>query len=130
MSKFLSAKHVPIVLLISLLWFAGSTWWYVCETQGLCDEQEATTSQVTTPEPAVEEDVIEEPELPSFDTTRTLTAFFESDASTFTDREWAVELQEFADYLIANPEDTATVAGFTSFVGCLLYTSPSPRDRG
>ncbi len=118
MSKIFSVKHVSLVLILTALWFAGSTWWYVCETQELCGDDTAAVETVSNADQNVEEveEVVEQPATPSFDTTRTLTAFYESDVATFTDRSWEAELQEFADYLIATPEATATIAGFTSFV--------------
>lgn len=45
MEKFLKAPYVPLVLLATLVWFGGSTYWYVCETQGLCGDDDKVSVQ-------------------------------------------------------------------------------------
>ncbi len=144
--SIVTMPYVPLTLALTALWFGGSTWWYVCQTQELCESttnNSVVTSADDTDEvkPAVDEDTAtpeepeavesvapvaetedvveveqETPEPAPFDTTRTVTGFFGPNSASFTQTGWEDELRDFAQYLIDTPGQTVEIAGYAAQV--------------
>jgi OmpA-OmpF porin, OOP family len=104
--------YVKPVLVASLLWGAGSTWWYVCNTEGLC---EAKTSPAVVA-PVVVTPVVEKPaEVALAPVVTPVPAaakiFFLPDS---TEQAAVADLSAIVAYLNAEPTSRATITGFVA----------------
>lgn len=111
MSK--TSSSLMIVAILALGWFAGSTYWYVCETQELCEDTTPVTSNAAT-EPKIELTIAEEP-APTFDKTTEVTVYFNPNEATFASFEWQPELNKVIDYAKESNEQLI-VTGYTADV--------------
>jgi OmpA-OmpF porin, OOP family len=104
--------YVKPVLVATLLWGAGSTWWYVCNTEGLCEAK--TAPAVVTPDvvtPVVNKPVEVAPVQAMTPVPAPAKVFFLPDS---TEQVAPADLSAIVAYLNAEPTSKAVVTGFVA----------------
>lgn len=125
--KYIAA--LVLVLGVTLLWFAGSTHWYVCETQGLCEEKSQEKTKKTTEskkKPAAE---VETPAPIVYDGPEPVIVYFVPNTSNFIDSSWSSNLQEMIDHLKAEPSARAEVNGYVALAGNITADQATALSR-
>ena len=141
--RVLSIPGIPLVLLLTGGWFAGSTYWYICQTQQLCNNNPVSSVIATSGERS--NDKIEKSEEPEtteetnskameekkesevamkkeeleqsaadFDTSRDVTVYFTANRADFVDTRWQDDLDEFVEFLKQNLDKSVRISGYAA----------------